>query len=334
VKEIKSVRLPVARAFPCTAPDRGGRTRTDSPVTVVTRRQLSSLGVSDAEIRRSVRQGTLVRVARGVYAAPQTVLLPGSTLVVREMLALAAALATTAPGAVGSHETAALIYGLDLLRRESNGRVTLTRPPSAAGSRSGAPRVHMHAAELPSKHRTQWRGLQMTTPARTVVDIARVRSLRAGVVVADSALRSRMTTKAELASVLEDCSRWRGIRRAREAISFSDARSESALESLGRVVIHEQGLPAPELQAWVGDTTDVIGRADFLWKPARTIGEADGLAKYENPSRAIDQLRRDARLRDAGFEVVHFTWEEITQTPEQVTARLKAAFKRGGCLRT
>jgi hypothetical protein len=52
----------------------------------------------------------------------------------------------------------------------------------------------------------------------------------------------------------------------------------------------------------------VVGRVDFLWEG--TIGEADGALKYADPQRAIAQLRRDARLRTAGFEVVHFTWDE------------------------
>jgi very-short-patch-repair endonuclease len=51
--------------------------------------------------------------------------------------------------------------------------------------------------------------------------------------------------------------------------------------------------------------------------------------KYTSPDRAVRQLDRDARLRDAGFEVVHFTWREITMTPEQVVGRIRAAFARG-----
>jgi hypothetical protein len=31
----------------------------------------------------------------------------------------------------------------------------------------------------------------------------------------------------------------------------------------------------------------------------------------------------------AGFEVVHFTWQQVTRTPDQVVASLKTAFRRG-----
>jgi very-short-patch-repair endonuclease len=77
----------------------------------------------------------------------------------------------------------------------------------------------------------------------------------------------------------------------------------------------------------------VIGRADFFWPQHRTIGEADGAVKYSSPGRAVSQLRRDALLREAGFEVVHFTWDEITRAPGQVVAALRRAFERADAAR-
>ncbi len=111
-------------------------------------------------------------------------------------------------------------------------------------------------------------------------------------------------------------------------VAQADARPESVLESISRVAFHEQGLPPPVLQAWVGDAEEMIGRVDFLWRDHRTIGEADGAIKYADPSRARAQLWRDARLRQAGFEVVHFTWDEIIHEPGQVAATIRAAFRR------
>lgn len=57
---------------------------------------------------------------------------------------------------------------------------------------------------------------------------------------------------------------------------------------------------------------------------------ADGAVKYANPMRAREQLYRDARLREAGFEVVHFTWQGLHSAPGQVAASIRAAFSRGG----
>ena len=110
-------------------------------------------------------------------------------------------------------------------------------------------------------------------------------------------------------------------------VAFADPDAESVLESISRAVFHELGLPPPELQVWVGDEDEIVGRVDFLWRQHRTIAEADGAIKYAQPTRALAQLNRDARLRAAGFAVVHFTWPEITRVPAQVVDAIRTAFR-------
>jgi Protein of unknown function (DUF559) len=274
-----------------------------------------------------VRRGVLVPVGHGAYARA-AVATVASGPAGEQALRLASVLAVASPGDVGSHHSAAVIHGLDLLGWLPP-YVGVTRPPG--GSKKSRAGVNAHIAALPPEHVTTRGGIRLTSVARTVVDLARASSFRSGVVVADSALRSNQTSKAELQSVITDCARWPGISRAKLVVEFADGLSESVLESISRVAFRDQGLPAPELQVWVGgDDEGVIGRADFLWRRYSTIGEADGAVKYKDTARAISQLRRDAQLRAAGFEVVHFTWDEIARTPSRVAASLREAFCRGG----
>ena len=291
---------------------------------VATYEQLISAGSSPAQVRRLVRKGRLLAVRRGVYAAAGAVAERE-----RHALCLAAAVAASGSQVVGSHQTAALLHGLDLIGSWPADLVTVTRPARDRGSRASRSGIRVHSAELPASHVIVKDGISLTSVARTIVDLARTGTFRHGVVAADSALRDRMTTVPEIYAVISDCARWPGIRQARDVVAFSDHRAESALESIGRVVFYEYGLPAPELQVWVGGDLGVVGRADYLWPRYRTIAEADGAVKYAKPGRAIAQLDRDARLRDAGFEVVHFTWQEIMMTPWQVPARIRAGFARG-----
>jgi very-short-patch-repair endonuclease len=50
------------------------------------------------------------------------------------------------------------------------------------------------------------------------------------------------------------------------------------------------------------------------------------MSKYEEEGRAGAQIRRDIRLREAGYKVVHFTWAEIFGEPARVAARIRGAF--------
>jgi len=295
---------------------------------IVTAGELLAAGLSRACLRTLARQRVLLPVGWGVYAraalAAEVAGGPAGELALRA----AAALAPVGSTAVTSHHSAAVIHGLDLFGRRQDAVVAVTRPPGASGSRTARPGISLHLAALPAGHVTAWRGVPVTSVARTVVDLARTCSFRAGVTVADSALRDGKVSKAELHAVLTTCGRWPGLQRARQVVAFSDARSESVLESISGVAFHDQGLPPPVLQAWVGNPAEVIGRADFLWREHRTIGEADGAIKYADPSRAMAQLQRDARLRQAGFEVVHFTSDEIIREPGRVAASIRAAFRR------
>jgi hypothetical protein len=284
-----------------------------------------------------VRDGALCSLRPGVYASAGAVsALVGDTRdewerrAGTQLLRVAATLAVTGSRSAGSHRSAALAYGLGLAGRGPDSVAEITRAPGDQGGRTGRLGVLVHVAALPAEHVVSCRGVRLTSVPRTVIDLARVLPFGEGVAVADSALHARLTSKAALAAVIADCPRWPGLRRAREVAAFSDARSESVLESLSRAVFHQAGLPPPDLQVWVGDDGEVIGRADFLWRRQRTIGEADGAFKYQTPARARAQLDRDARLRAAGYEVVHFTWPEITRVPAQVVNAIQMAFSRGG----
>ena len=298
----------------------------DHLVRIITTDRLLERGYTPERIKSLVSRGALIRLGRGFYVTAQAAEPFLRRPEGRHVLAAAAALAGSDASLVASHTTAARIHGISLLDRPDDA-VTLTRARDA-GSRRPAKGVQLTQAALPANHVMVRHGLRVTTPARTIVDLARILPFRAGVVTADCALDLRLATKDELRTVLATCKRWPGVKRAAEVVEFANGLSESVLESIARVAFRDCGLPPPELQVWV-EHERFVGRADFLWRETNTIGEADGALKYENPSQARRQLWRDSRLRDAGFEVVHFTWQEIIDTPEQVAASIRTAFERG-----
>jgi hypothetical protein len=303
--------------------------RTGRIAGIVTTAELTAAGFSDGRIATLTRRGDLWPVRRGVYArgarASEILAIADG----RQLLELAAAAALTGPHATVSHESAAYLHSIDLLGAPDVATLTCL-PPHNWHARTG---IRLHVADIPAEHRTVTARLPVTTPARTVVDLARTLSFRAGVVTADSALRRKLATKAELTAVLAGCNGWQGARRAAAVIQFADARAESPLESIARVSFADTGLPAPELQVWLGGTVEPVGRVDFYWPKYRTVAEVDGTGKYADPERARAQLGRDSQLRDDGFEVVHFSWQQITQAPAQVAASIRQAFRRGARIR-
>jgi len=288
-------------------------------------------GLSVRQLYALADSGELVKVRRGVYATSSVMARAETDPGLRHALDVVAVRDTRVGKGVASHHSAAQLRGLNLLNVPSPGTVTLTVPPGTRVSYYARTGIICHAAEMPDEHVTRLYGIPTTTAARTIVDISRTATFMEGVVVADSALYERHASKTELRRVLLRCDRWPGISRARQVVEFADGLAESAFESCARVVFHEQGLPPPELQVHIsGRDRTVIARVDFFWRRYAVIAEADGLLKYDGGQRAIAELKRDRLLREAGYEVIHFTWQELFGDPVRVAGRIREAFGRYG----
>jgi hypothetical protein len=271
-----------------------------------------------------VSRGTLVAVGRGVYVTRALATQFADVAHGAHIMKAAAAIVLGGPGCVVSHQSAALVHDIDVLDGQP-AHVTMYSRTGRRGVRHG---VQRYLASLPASHVTRKFGLPVTTVARTVVDLARTGTFAEGVVAADSALYQGLVAPLELRIVAGEGGS-RGKAQAVRVVEFASGLAESPLESLARVAFDDQGLPAPELQASIYGDNGFIGRVDFYWKQNRTIAEVDGALKYADPVRARKQLWRDKALRQAGYEVVHFDWREITQHPDEVASSIREAFQRG-----
>jgi Protein of unknown function (DUF559) len=290
-------------------------------------RQWQAKGVSPALLRSLIRAGQLIRMRQGVYATKRAVDWAGADPVRAHVLKVLAAKATVGGSAVASYHSAALLHRLSLLTSPPEGTVTLTLPSGRKWNRARPADVVFHASELQKNHVTRLHNLPVTTAARTVADLARTLPFMDGVVVADSALQQEKTTKQELQQILsQGAAGWPGVRQARRVIDFADERAESPLESAARVVFAEADPPLdpPELQVTIHGA-EFAARVDFLWRASKVIAEADGLVKYNDRKDLLAERERDHQLRAAGYAVVHFTWQELFQTPAVVLDRVRGA---------
>ena len=278
-----------------------------------TRQEALACGYSPAAIRYRLRTGRWLAPHPGVYV-------DRAAWEADRLRVTAAAACRSLPGTVASHTTAALLRGIAVLGKDE---LCLTRE-RAGGHYDLAGSHRLYVAALPDEHICRRDGLPMTVDARTVVDLAR-RSFDGGVVAADCALHLGRVTVAELEAVLERCRGWPGVQRARDVAAFADARAESPLESISRVRMRRNDVPPPELQVEIGPF-----RVDFLWEDRRTVGEADGMVKYDgaDPDVLRAEKLRQEYLDDQGFEVVRWRWAHTRDGGTAMAARIMHGFRR------
>src|ERR1700761_2356637 len=105
--------------------------------------ELRRAGITEADLRALKQHGVIVPMARGIYARASDVTSlaarPGGPTALRAV----AAVPPFGPQTVISHGDAAVINGLDLIKRDSDkqGIVSLTRSSLAPGSRTTRPGV-------------------------------------------------------------------------------------------------------------------------------------------------------------------------------------------------
>jgi very-short-patch-repair endonuclease len=293
---------------------------------VLTRAQALELGTSRATIRRMLYRGTWWSPRRGVLAV---VAVPRADVVDlhavqrarRCKLALACTAAALAnPGHVVSGTGAATLYGLPLFTRPTEPQLTAA-PPRTPGHRADA---LVRPAGLAADEVTTWYGAAVTTPARSLVDLAR-HNRRDGLVAADAAMRELGLRAADLDVALARARGWPGVRRARGVLCLADPLAESPLESITRLACHDAELPVPELQVPIHDpATGRTDRVDALWRAQRVILEMDGKVKYTGQELRREK-RRQERLARLGYAVVRVLWADVVHNWPATLVRIRAA---------
>jgi hypothetical protein len=287
------------------------------PDPVFSRSDMRACGWSDSAINRALVSGPLVQVRRGWLAA-------NSDDAERKK---AIAVARANPCAVLSHRSAALMHRLPIVgARATVPEVTVL--PRGPGNITGA---HVHRATLLDADIVLIDGVAVTSVARTLVDLARHRATACSVAAIDAALHKQLVTFGELEEILLRCWNWPRIRRAQRVTRLVDARAESPLESVSRLVIRWLRLPPPEPQVTAFDQRGYpAGRLDFYWDEYGVAGESDGKAKYDNdPTEYDKEKERQEYLEDHRLVFVRWGWDQPWRHPHLLKSKLLNGFERG-----
>lgn len=315
------------------------RTAHHRPARLSTYTELARGGLTHDAIVRLVETGELRRVRTGVYAHSADDSGPGGRRSAepaherrrRELVerTLAAARATE-PGTVFSHASALALYGLPL-HGISLGRPTATRHREGSGSRRSSA---LTVANLPLDDGVVeiLDGIPVTSPARTIIDVARSSGLESGVCAADQAIRWGLCTRFDLQAQADAAKGRTGVARARALPERTSGLAESVLETLIRLILVLAGLPEPELQVRLQVRSGKRFRVDFFWPQWRLIGEADGFGKYGTDPEEIRQSwlaerHRQTQLEEVGYVVIRWTWADL-KDPGRIVRRVREEMRK------
>jgi very-short-patch-repair endonuclease len=216
--------------------------------------------------------------------------------------------------AVLSHRTAAAIWGL--LPRPA-GEVIVTIVGRQARSRPG---IHVHRTQRLDRRDLRVRdGLPLTSPPRTIVDLAHDPDLEEAIAVA----RMRgLATPEEISAAIERVPGRRGTVRLGRLLETGSASgyTASAAEQRMRSLLRAAELPQPLANV------RLLGYVvDFLWPQHKLIVEVDGFLFHSSRSSFEHDRRRDQRLTAAGYTVLRVTWRQLEKEPYAVIARIAQA---------
>lgn len=147
-------------------------------------------------------------------------------------------------------------------------------------------------------------GLLVTTPLRTACDLARLEHRFQALGSMDALARVSGITGEQILVELERFKGFRGVVQARVLALLVDPKSESQLESAGRLTWHDAVLPWPECQIDIPAPDDGLFYIDVGLRTARFGLELNGEEFHGEDREEHDQARLSWATEDEGWTIV------------------------------
>ena len=270
-----------------------------------TRRQALSAGVTPQMIKTRLSAGSYMPVHRGVYrfsAAPvswrQTVL---------------AVVLWGGDEAVASHGTAAKMWRFHV----SPTSIEITVPARRVAPNGN---IKLHRGTVAGSQFLD--GIPVTSPTRTLLDIANRVPAKALEAMVDDAVARRLATPATLEwelSMSGGAGRY-GSKAFRNAIAhLRDGYCESPLENKVMWTLLKAGFPPPIRQYRI-KVNDAVYRVDFAYAEAKVAIEVDSYQYHSSRERFDADRHRDAALQAIGWRVVRITARGLREPAHFIAA--------------
>jgi very-short-patch-repair endonuclease len=278
----------------------------------VSRSQLLEAGLSRHAIAWMLASGRLIRLHAGVYAVGHMAEIPLG----REVAALLAC----GPGSVLSHLTACGIWnsGGGLPNRST---VDVTMVACETSRRRTGVVTHRSKlithADVVVVHR-----LRVTSPAWTLLDLAKIATEREAERALDEALARRLVSLTKLNDLLARTKLHGGQRPLGRLVrSHERPRALTRSEAEERMLALIRGANLPPAQLNV----QVCGyEVDFYWPEKRLVIEVDGYAWHSSRTAFERDRHKGIALAGAGIELVRVSWRQIVDEPLALIAGIAA----------
>jgi very-short-patch-repair endonuclease len=265
--------------------------------------------VSPRQVELRLESGRLHEIHRGVYLVGHDVPPPFA-------LEQAALLACGGGAALG-HRSAANLWGL--LSYPASAPVWVTIPLGRTVKR---PRIAVRNGCLAARDVRHRHGLKLTSPPRTILDLASLlaeEELES--VVAEAAYR-RLASEVELAAQLSGNEGKRGVAKLRRLLDLPQApqRTRSGGERAMLRLLRRAGIRGYEANARVHGH-----EVDLLWRSAGVAVEIDGWDGHSSRVAFERDRLKAAKLSAQGLTVIPVTGRQIRDDRAGVLDRLRRA---------
>ena len=300
---------------------------------VFLRREALALGHTDRTLARAIRAKVIHRVRHGsyVYRSVWDDLTPDR----RHVLRARAVLRTAKAHVALSHSTAVLLHGAPCWEIPLDD-VHVTRTDGRCGRNEAG--VAQHRGRLLPSDVGEIDGLRVTSATRTALDLTTLCDVEHCLPVFDHFLRHGSTSKQTLRRGAEAMKHWPESLCTDLVIRLANPRCESVGESRSSYLFWRHGIPAPETNYEIHDSSGrLIARVDFAWPELGVFLEFDGKEKYLKYLRegesVVDAVRREKKREEricrlTGWRCIRITWADLYR-PEKTAALIHAVLAGG-----
>jgi very-short-patch-repair endonuclease len=277
---------------------------------VVTRRQLYDIGVSRRTVSRRVAEGLWVPHGRDVLTICST----PDTLDSRSRIA-----ALRVPGSILTGPSAASLLG-----RGPWEAVALGRQPWLFAARRHLAGVRF--LTHPGARSRVVAGLRVAVIDVVVTDLLRILPLPRAKDIAYRAVQTRAVSLAVLLAGSDRLSRCAGAEQLRSIIRELSTGTHSDSERIMVKLLRQSGLTGwrPNHRIVLRDR---VVEGDIVFEDHTLVVEVDGRAWHTDHERFQTDRTRQNALVGAGWTVLRFTWEDLTQRPGQVIAAITESLR-------